>query len=208
MDNKMMCSKVNSMLAMYIDGKLDEMQEEFVKDHLQTCPGCRTKYEYLKKLVDTLKSSYASSDYSREAEKNKVAAFKIQEYEYYRQNLSAYFDNELPFEDSVRFKKYIMKIPVARQELQKIYDLQEMLKNNWAHNRKRLNQDLSKTIISRAYSDRNSIHTLVWTKIAAVIFAVFVFSSASAVYYYAKHVHHHPYPQKQQYKIAQILKKI
>ncbi len=184
MNDNMICSKVNSMLALFIDGKLTTMQEEFVKDHLATCNGCRTKYDYLKKLVDTLKSSYQEN---KEQIKTASGGLKIKEYEYYKQNLSAYFDNELPFEDSVRFKKYIMKIPLARQELQRVYDLQQMLKNNWIYNQKKLNQDFSKSVINTVYKDNvRYLQTTIWSKVAAIIFAIFLLGSATAVYYYAK----------------------
>ncbi len=189
MHNDLICSRINSMLSMYIDGKLSPIEVEIVEEHLRVCESCKKKYEYLKQLITTLKSAYKQD---QNIDEIKSADFKIKEYEYYKQNLSAYLDNELDFEDSVRFKKYIIKIPLARRELQKYFDLQKMLKTNWKNNQKQLNQDFSKIIINELYKDNKLLHTEVWVKVAAVLIMLLTIGGLSVIYYYANYYNQTP----------------
>ena len=183
MYNKLICAKVNSMLSLYLDGKLSPVQEEFVKQHLSQCGNCLEKYNNLKKLLDVLQVSYLQSN----AQKVDTV-LKINEYEYYQQNLSAYFDNELSFDESVRLKHYIVKIPFARQELQKMYNLQKLMQKNCSYIKKKMNQDFSKNIINKFYTNRKYLYTEYFSRIVAVVFVFFLLSSFFGAYYYVKYI--------------------
>ena len=183
MKNELICTKVISLLSLYIDGKLSQMQKEFVEEHLKNCTACREKYINLKKLLINLKNSY-----NTEVKKiNNDNPLKIKEHEYYQKNLSAYFDNELPFEDSVRMKKYIMKIPLAREELKLVYDLQKLLHKNLENTQKKMNNDFTRVITSKIYEKQKIEKLTNWTKTVALIFAFVICISLVGIVYYAKH---------------------
>ena len=100
MNSSVTCKKVSALLSMYIDKKLDFELNNFVKNHLEVCPACYCKYKSLKLLLQELRSAYA--DILTDTviyEKNRM--FNIKEYEAFKTNLSAYFDNELSVEESV-----------------------------------------------------------------------------------------------------------
>lgn len=180
MREKLICTKVISLLSLFIDGKLSKAQQEFVVEHLKSCYTCREKYENLKNLLNNLKASYIDEIVHHE---NK---FVKKEFDYYKENLSAYFDNELPFEESVRFKKYIMKLPLAREELQKIYELKKMIHKNLENSQKKMNTDFSKVIVRKIYAKQKMEKIINWTKTAALIFVFLICATLASVIYYAK----------------------
>ena len=52
------CKKVMSLLALYIDNKLDFETKEFVEHHLEICQECNNKYIMLKELIFELRKAY------------------------------------------------------------------------------------------------------------------------------------------------------
>ena len=183
MQNELICTKVISLLSLYIDGKLSLMQKEFVDEHLKHCSKCREKYNNLKNLLHNLKHNYPEKI---QPDKNKSNTRK-NNFEYSNDNLSAYFDNELPFEESVKLKKYIMKMPLAREELKKVYELQKLLHKNLENTRKKMPYDFSKIIIQKINTTTKTKNITLWSKTAALIITILICISLVGVFYYAKH---------------------
>lgn len=142
----LICAKVNSLLPSFIEGTLEEKEENFVLEHLKICVKCRYKYQKMKKLMSLFENDYTHP---------KTADDK--EYEYFTQNLSAYCDNELPFEESVKFKKYIIKTPKAREKLRETYKLRELLKQSHQNLIKKFNHDFSKSIPKQLYKKPSTL---------------------------------------------------
>lgn len=145
MNSSATCKKVTSLLSMYIDNKLDADLYEFVKNHLDVCPECYRKYVMLKQLLTELRNAYKELLNDAELQqKNQI--FNIKEYERFHNNLSAYFDNELPLNESVDMKKYMIKFPNARRDLEEMYNLHKIIHNSVICVKKSFNQDYSKII--------------------------------------------------------------
>ena len=126
------CRKVLSLLALYIDDKLDVETREFVENHLRICPACNKKYVMMKELIIELRNAYKQfSDES--ASQEKKVQFNIKEHERFQDNLSAYFDNELPLEESLSMKKYMIKIPKARRDLENLYHLHNIINSSFCN---------------------------------------------------------------------------
>ena len=108
------CRKVMSLLALYIDEKLDFETKEFVKHHLEICPECNKKYIMLKELIFELRNAYKQLNNEHPYEEKKVQ-FNIKEHEKFQNNISAYFDNELQLDESLNMKKYMINSRVVRK---------------------------------------------------------------------------------------------
>jgi len=142
----LICAKVNSLFNSFIKGELDEKENQFVREHLALCVNCRYKYQKLKELLALFGNEYTPKTSRKNAE-----LLENKEYEYCKQNLSAYCDNEMSFDESVKFKKYIIKTPKAREELKKLYKLRELLQNSYKNLTKKFNHDFSKIIVNQLY---------------------------------------------------------
>ena len=124
------CRKVMSLLALYIDEKLDFETKEFVKHHLEICPECNKKYIMLKEIIFELRNAYKQLNNEHPYEEKKVQ-FNIKEHEKFQNNISAYFDNELQLDESLNMKKYMIKFPKARQELEDLYLLHTLINSSF-----------------------------------------------------------------------------
>lgn len=146
MNSNTTCAKVTALMSLYIDNKLEEPMLSFVKEHIQICESCYKKYLTLSKLLTDLKKIYTSLE-TKMPVKEKVSVFNIKEYEDFRENLSAYLDNELPIEKSVDMKKYMIKYPNARYELEKIYKLQQNMQTSINNLKKGIHYNYTKPIL-------------------------------------------------------------
>ena len=102
MDNPV-CRKITSMLSLFIEHKLSESDSLFVENHLYKCPTCYKKYIEMKEIINNLHFEYEKllSEFDKiEAEKT----FNIREYELFYNNISPYIDDELCYDDSVKFR--------------------------------------------------------------------------------------------------------
>lgn len=160
----LICAKVKSLLKDYIQGSIDIKDSLFIQEHLKICVNCRHTYQTLKRQL--------SEDVTTKAE----GILQQKEDTYYMQNLSAYYDNELSFDESVRMKKYLIKTPSAREELKKLHNFRILLQKVHKSVLKKANFDYSKTILKRL--DKSTVpeqFTLI-QKFAAVILLILFFT--------------------------------
>lgn len=172
------CRKVLSLLALYIDDKLDVETREFVENHLRICPACNKKYVMMKELITELRNAYKQfSDES--ASQEKKVQFNIKEHERFQDNLSAYFDNELPLEESLSMKKYMIKIPKARRDLENLYHLHNIINSSFCNTKKLFNNDYSRLISYRlqgkTYDLKRNFRLKVATYAASILLILVVF---------------------------------
>ena len=74
-----------------------------VEEHLKECPVCRAKLNIISSLFTDVKKKYCSKD---EEEVYSTKTHSSGQYQFFKKNLSAYVDNELPQEDNVKMRKY------------------------------------------------------------------------------------------------------
>ena len=113
------------MLSLYIENKLNDKDKFFVENHFLSCINCYQKYLEMKKIMKNLHLEYQKllDEFDKlESSQN----FSIREYETFYNNISPYIDDELNYEESIKFRKYILKSKPARAELANAYKL----KNN------------------------------------------------------------------------------
>lgn len=139
------CTQVSALLSFYIDDKLSSQLKQFVEAHLEVCPSCRAKLEALQSMVKSLKEVH-----------QKLTAIKAEDdglpspqYDAFKENLSAYVDNELDDEDNIKVKKYVITNPKARKELENLYHLKKILNNSFEKAKNESKEDFSKYILKR-----------------------------------------------------------
>lgn len=173
MNESSTCKKILSLLSLYIDKKLDLDDMQFVKTHLEICPSCYNKYIMLQDLVNEMRSAY--QDFLSESllqEKNQK--FNIKEYEHFQTNISAYFDNELTLNDSVSMKKYMIKFPNARKEVELLYNLHNMIIDSKKEVKKSFTDDYSKLICEKILGKPINFKKNIALKVAIFVCIFFI----------------------------------
>ncbi|MDD3236708.1 MAG: zf-HC2 domain-containing protein [Candidatus Gastranaerophilales bacterium] len=176
MDNNI-CKQVNSMISLYIDGKLNDEHKQIVEKHFEECPKCFEKYKAMKEVVENLKLSYERLLNEFEAMEN-ANLFNIREYERFSDNLSAYMDNELSYEESVKFRKYLLKSKSARNDLTTAYKVKNAMQDTILANYLDNQFDFSKKIVTQLKKEDKKYLLKTYTK-AAIIAGLLLFSTAT-----------------------------
>lgn len=170
------CKKVTALLALYIDNKLDQNLRGFVSQHLEVCPECYKKYVTLKQLISELRAAYKDLLNDTKAQEKKTQ-FNIKEYEKFHTNLSAYFDNELPLNESVNMKKYMIKFPNARKNLEEMYNLHNAINSSVICIQKSFNDDYSKIICYRIQGKSPDYKNHIYLKAASYAGAIIILAA-------------------------------
>ena len=129
MNVNLTCTQVSALLSFYLDDRLNDQLKQFVSAHLDICPTCRAKYEALKNMVKGLKEVHERIS-TMEPEKKENSS-ETPQYIEFKTNLSAYIDNELTDDENIKVKKYVISNPVARNDLEKMYELKKVLRNSF-----------------------------------------------------------------------------
>ena len=147
---KLSCSQISSLLNFYVNNKLQNPIKELVEAHLENCNSCSEKYKAIlsinlqfvqaKEYLDNIGKINYSTDFSSVNDDYDFAAV---------QSLSAYSDNELSDEESLKIKKYIVKNLSARKSLEELYELRNILKKSFEKEEAMLKSDFSKSILNK-----------------------------------------------------------
>ena len=93
------CAQMDVLLSFYVEGDLSKALKIKVEEHLKKCPVCREKYEIIKTMIQDLKTSVE--------EKEEIYSSKAgSQYRIFQNNLSAYIDNELPADESIKGRSF------------------------------------------------------------------------------------------------------
>ena len=176
MINKSVCKKVISLLSLYIENKLDLEDRIFVENHFIDCSDCYQKYLEMKEIMNNLHFEYEKllSEFER-IETNKM--FNIREYESFYKNISPYIDDELSYDESINFRKYLLKSKPARAELAVAYGLKNNIKHSVADFKNGLNFNLSKKIVKQIKEENRDTFDNIYKR-AAVVLGFMIFSLA------------------------------
>lgn len=176
MTQSTVCKRVTSLLALYIDNKLDVETKEFVEKHLQICPECNKKYNMLRELISELRKAYQNLEVDANTERN--TQFNIKEHEKFQNNLSAYFDNELPLNESLIMKKYMIKYPKARKELEELYLLHNIITTSFNSTKKNFNDNYAKKICfkiqGKVYDKKKQVSFKIASYVAAILIILMI----------------------------------
>ncbi len=146
------CKQITSMLSAYIENKLTPEERLIVEEHFSQCQSCRKKFYEMTEIIDSLHFEYEKmlNEFDK-IEAGKI--FKIKEYESFYKNISPYVDDELCYEDSLKFRKYLLKSKTARDELSNVYILRNNIKKSAENFMAKANVNYSKKIIKKLKED-------------------------------------------------------
>ena len=138
------CSQMDVLLSFYIEGDLSKTLKNKVEEHLKKCPTCRAKYDILKSMINDIQSAYHDNFDEDEEKKTLNEHYKI-----FKNNLSAYIDNELSAEDNIKIKKYTINNKLARQDLEDNYNIRRLMSESFKKTKSDTKQDFSKNVIKQ-----------------------------------------------------------
>ena len=141
MTNELTCNQVIALMSFYVEDKLNSRLKEYVDEHLRHCPGCREVYKKKKKIANHIMSLTNYND--------QTDSYHTKQYEDFKNNLSAYIDNELTENESVRIKKIAITNPLARKDLEDMYTFKKLLHSSFEKTRTEWKNDYSKLIINK-----------------------------------------------------------
>lgn len=166
------CAQMDVLLSFYIEGDLSSALKIKVEEHLKNCSACRAKYNIIKDMLEELKTTVSPKE-------EILSAGTAGQYKFFQNNLSAYVDNELPAEDSIKLKKYTINNKKARKELEDTYNIRKLMNKSFDKTRLEAKRDFSGNVIRQLNPDDEysfSFHPLLKTAVAFV-FTVLVLSA-------------------------------
>lgn len=175
------CAQMDVLLSFYIEGDLSKALKIKVEEHLKNCSSCRAKYNIVKGMLDDLKSSVDDKEEICSANSNS-------QYRIFQNNLSAYIDNELPSDESIKIKKYTINNKKARKELEDTYNIRRLMSESFNKTKMDARQDFSRNVIRQLNPNEEynfSFHPVIKLAIAfvmtvLVLSAIIVFSLTSS----------------------------
>lgn len=176
---KLSCSQMDVLISFYIEGDLSSNLKKQVEEHLNGCSTCRAKFDIVKSMIDDLKNCFSelNNEFSDNEFHTKVTATS-QQYQAFQNNLSAYIDNELTNEESLKLKKITINNKKARKELQENYNLRKLMNNSFLKTMSESKPDYSKSVIKQLELDEETalylhpvIKTLLIITVTVTIYA-------------------------------------
>lgn len=147
------CLQMDVLISFYIDGDLSESLKEKVEEHLKECPTCRAKLNIIRSLFSDIKKDYKS-------EKEEIFSTNTHsshQYQFFKKNLSAYIDNELPEEDNVKIRKYTINNKKARKELEDNYHIRKLMRDSFRKTKNETKPDFSKNIMKQIETNETEL---------------------------------------------------
>lgn len=143
------CAQMDVLISFYLDGDLSKPLKKKVEEHLKNCSVCKAKYEIIKSMINDLRNSLEDSEEGilRESEEKKCTVSS--QYRIFKDNLSAYVDNELPSEESIKIKKFTINNKNARKDLEETYNIRRLMSESFEKTKMEAKQDFSKRVIKQ-----------------------------------------------------------
>ena len=153
------CAQMDVLLSFYIEGDLSKALKIKVEEDLKNCSSIDDKEEI-------------------------CSANSNSQYRIFPNNLSAYIDNELPSDESIKIKKYTINNKKARKELEDTYNIRRLMSESFNKTKMDARQDFSRNVIRQLNPNEEynfSFHPVIKLAIAfvmtvLVLSAIIVFS--------------------------------
>lgn len=144
---KLTCTQMDVLISFYIDGDLSKALKNQVEEHLRDCPNCRAKYDIIKSMLADLKNSF---DMQEEYAPSEVSSScTSQQYRLFKNNLSAYIDNELDTEDNIKIKKFTINNKSARKALEDSYNIKKLMNDSFRKTKSDARHDFSRSVLKQ-----------------------------------------------------------
>lgn len=147
MNGKLNCNQVVTLLTFYIENKLDLNLSRSVQEHLNTCPDCMEKYKKLRRILE----NFSAIKTKITQEEQDIEQYNNQQYQRFKENLSAYIDNELTDNENIKIKKIAISNPLARRDLEEFYAFKKLLSSSFNKTKNELKYDYSKKTLEKMF---------------------------------------------------------
>lgn len=174
---KLTCAQMDVLISFYIDGDLSNSLKSQVEEHIKLCPTCRAKFDIIKSMLLELKNSVVLENENKNAlEPQKEIS---QQYRIFKNNLSAYVDNELNEDESIKLKKFAIHNKDARKDLENTYNIRKLMNESFKKSKNETKRDFSKHVLRQLEiedEDTLGIHPAIKLLIFFTV-SVFLFTS-------------------------------
>lgn len=140
------CQQMDVLIPFYLEGDLTSVLQKKVEEHMLSCPTCRAKYNILNSILKEIGSPVGESTNS---DSFAQLTYPTLQHKTFQNNLSAYVDNELPPEESIKMKKYTINNKKARQELQDAYSIRKLMSESFRKSKSEAKSDFSKNVLKK-----------------------------------------------------------
>jgi anti-sigma factor RsiW len=134
------------LISFYIDGDLSNSLKKQVEEHIASCSSCRAKYDIIKSMLIDLKTNLYNKENTQQTTIEPVTS---QQYRLFKDNLSAYIDNELTGDESLKVKKFTISNPKARKELEENYSIKRLINNSLKKTQTEVKHDFSRSVLKQ-----------------------------------------------------------
>jgi len=134
------CEQVMALMSFYVENRLSGHLAKQVKEHLDSCETCRENFRNFQQLLGRLNEI----DIEQDALFDK---YNTKQYKIFKKNLSAYVDNELDIDENLKIKKISISNPLARRDLENIYNFKKLLHESFKKTQHDLKTDFAKDVI-------------------------------------------------------------
>lgn len=143
---KLTCAQMDVLISFYLEGDLSNVLKSKVEEHLKKCSSCRAKYDIIKSMLNDLRNCF---DDAAEEETIPIKAATSQQYRVFKNNLSAYVDNELSQEENIKIKKFTINNKDARKDLEDAYNIRKIINESYQKTKNDIKQDFSRNVIKQ-----------------------------------------------------------
>ena len=142
---KLTCAQMDVLISFYIDGDLSNALKSQVEEHIKLCPTCRAKFDIIKSMLLEIKNNNTlKKDFSSKLPQNEHIS---QQYRIFKNNLSAYVDNELNEQDNLKVKKFTINNKAARKDLENTFSIRKLMNDSFHKSKAESKRDFSKHVI-------------------------------------------------------------
>ena len=141
------CAQMDVLITFYIEGDLSNSLKSQVEEHMKTCSSCRAKYDIVKSMIFDLKNSLDFNENKKQNNLNSGSQTTSQQYRLFKNNLSAYIDNELSSNESIKIKKFTINNINARKELEDNYNIRKLMNDSFNKTKQEARQDFSRNVL-------------------------------------------------------------
>lgn len=165
---KLTCAQMDVLISFYIDGDLSSALKAQVEEHMKNCATCRAKYDIIKSMISDLKNNF---DLESEPSVTKPYSTKVtsQQYRLFKNDLSAYIDNELPSDENIKIKKFTINNAQARQDLEDSYNIRKLLNDSFRKTKAEARHDFSKNVLRQLELEEEEVNLGIHPAIKIVI---------------------------------------
>ena len=156
---KLTCAQMDVLISFYIDGDLSNNLKSEVEEHLKNCSNCRAKFDIIKSMLSDLKNCFNLEDEVQPDGKffPNESLNSSRQYKFFKTNLSAYLDNELPTEENIKIKKFTINNKQARRDLEENYSIRKLMNDSFKKTKNDTRVDFSRNVLKQLEIDEENL---------------------------------------------------